>query len=46
MNLEFKLEKQKLIIDLFKEWVWQDEDRIWEIEENYMDDITIVVVFF
>ena len=29
------LEKQKLIIDLFKEWVWQDEDRKWEIEEAY-----------
>lgn len=29
------IEKQKLIIDLFKEWVWKDEDRIWEIEEAY-----------
>lgn len=29
------LEKQKLIIELFKEWVWQDEDRKWEIEEAY-----------
>ncbi len=29
------IEKQKLIVDLFKDWVWQDEDRIWEIEENY-----------
>ena len=29
------LEKQKLMIDLFKEWVWNDEDRKWEIEEAY-----------
>lgn len=29
------LEKQKLIIELFKEWIWQDEDRKWEIEEAY-----------
>ena len=29
------IEKQKQIIEFFKEWVWQDEDRIWEIEENY-----------
>ncbi|WP_295917096.1 sce7726 family protein [uncultured Anaerovibrio sp.] len=29
------IEKQKQIIDLFKAWVWQDEDRKWEIEENY-----------
>ena len=29
------IEKQKLIIDLFKEWVWNDEDRKWEIEEAY-----------
>ncbi len=29
------IEKQKLMIDLFKEWVWQDEDRKWEIEEAY-----------
>ncbi len=28
-------EKQRLIIDLFKEWVWRDEDRKWEIEEAY-----------
>lgn len=29
------LEKQRLIIEAFKEWVWQDEDRIWQIEEDY-----------
>ena len=29
------IEKKKMIIDLFKEWVWQDEDRKWEIEEAY-----------
>ena len=29
------LEKQKLIIDEFKTWLWQDEDRIWEVEEAY-----------
>ena len=29
------LEKQKLLIDLFKDWVWKDEDRKWEIEEAY-----------
>ena len=23
------------MIDLFKEWVWKDEDRKWEIEEAY-----------
>lgn len=29
------LEKQQYIIKTFKEWVWQDQDRIWEIEEAY-----------
>lgn len=29
------LEKQKLINQKFSEWIWQDEDRIWEIEEAY-----------
>ena len=29
------LEKQRLICDEFKDWVWKDEDRIWEIEEAY-----------
>lgn len=29
------LEKQKLICDKFKEWIWLDEDRIWEVEESY-----------
>ena len=28
-------EKQEAIEKLFKEWVWQDEDRRWEIEEAY-----------
>lgn len=29
------LEKQEAIENLFKEWVWQDEDRRWEIEDAY-----------
>ncbi len=29
------LEKQALICDTFKKWVWQDEDRRWEIENAY-----------
>lgn len=29
------LEKQKLIVEEFRRWIWQDEDRIWEIEEAY-----------
>ncbi len=29
------LEKQDKITALFKEWVWRDEDRKWEIEEAY-----------
>ena len=29
------LEKQKLIIAEFKEWIWKDEDRRWQVEEAY-----------
>ena len=29
------LEKQKLINEEFKRWVWEDEDRKWQIEEAY-----------
>lgn len=29
------LEKQDSILALFKEWIWQDEDRRWEVEESY-----------
>lgn len=29
------LERQKRITELFKKWVWEDEDRKWEIEEAY-----------
>lgn len=29
------LDKQQKIINLFKEWIWQDEDRRWKVEENY-----------
>ena len=29
------LEKQKRIKEAFASWVWQDEDRRWEIEEAY-----------
>ena len=29
------LEKQKLIIEEFRKWVWEDEDRRWDIEESY-----------
>ena len=29
------IEKQKLIQELFQTWVWEDEDRKWEIEEAY-----------
>lgn len=29
------LEKQQLLIEEFKKWVWLDEDRRWEIEETY-----------
>ena len=29
------LGKQKLIVHEFKEWIWQDEDRRWQVEEAY-----------
>lgn len=29
------LEKQEAILSLFKDWIWQDEDRRWEVEEAY-----------
>lgn len=29
------LEKQEIILALFREWIWQDEDRRWEVEEAY-----------
>lgn len=29
------IEKQKAIQDAFKEWIWKDEDRRWEVEEAY-----------
>lgn len=29
------IEKQEIILQEFKDWVWQDEDRIWQIEEAY-----------
>lgn len=29
------LDKQQKIIVLFKEWIWQDEDRCWKVEETY-----------
>lgn len=29
------IEKQKVIQDAFKEWIWKDEDRRWEVEEAY-----------
>ncbi len=29
------LEKQRKINEEFKEWIWQSEDRIWEVEEAY-----------
>ncbi len=29
------LEKQKLIENEFREWIWADEDRQWEVEEAY-----------
>ncbi len=29
------LDKQRLITDKFREWIWQDEERIWEVEESY-----------
>lgn len=29
------IEKQEVILQEFKKWVWKDEDRIWLIEEAY-----------
>ena len=29
------LEKQQLLIEEFRKWVWLDEDRRWQIEEDY-----------
>ena len=29
------LEKQKHLVSAFKEWIWQDENRIWEVEDAY-----------
>ena len=29
------LKKQDDILALFKDWIWQDEDRRWEVEEAY-----------
>lgn len=29
------LEKQKIIEDEFKKWIWEDEIRRWEVEEEY-----------
>ena len=29
------IEKQKLIKEEFKKWIWQDEDRIWLVESAY-----------
>ncbi len=29
------LEKQKLIQEEFKRWIWEDEDRRWQVEEAY-----------
>lgn len=29
------MEKQEMILQLFQEWVWKDEDRKWEIEDAY-----------
>ena len=29
------LEKQRVIVEEFNDWVWKSEDRIWEIEETY-----------
>ncbi len=29
------LEKKQIILDTFKEWLWQDEDRRWQVEEAY-----------
>ena len=29
------IEKQKAIREAFREWIWKDEDRRWEVEEAY-----------
>lgn len=29
------LDKQRLIIEEFRKWIWLDDDRIWEVEEVY-----------
>lgn len=29
------VEKQKIIIEEFSNWIWKSEDRIWEVEEAY-----------
>ena len=29
------IEKQRLIKQAFREWIWQDEDRRWQVEEAY-----------
>lgn len=29
------LEKQQVMIKEFKNWIWLDEDRIWQVEEDY-----------
>ena len=29
------LEKQQVMIKEFKNWIWLDEDRIWQVEEEY-----------
>lgn len=29
------LEKQKMILEEFNNWIWLDEDRIWKVEEAY-----------
>lgn len=29
------LEKQNHLLDTFKNWIWEDEDRRWEVEEEY-----------
>ena len=29
------LEKQQVMIEEFKNWIWLDEDRIWQVEDDY-----------
>lgn len=31
------LEKQEAILQLFQKWIWEDEDRRWEVEKAYSD---------